>query len=144
MDISIKNVDDLRGEILRLKGIEQEQSIALGERFKNLSAVFSTFYSLFPKSGNKGGEASKGFFEQDIFGLVSRIVLPFTLNKTLFRHSNFLIKTLVSVASQRASRFISEDTVIGLWDKAKTLFAKKEKAHINPEHKSIPPLSETA
>jgi hypothetical protein len=143
MDYPIKNIDDLRGEIYRLKDLEQEQSIALGQRFKSPSALFSTLLSLFPRSANADGTKSTSFFDQDIVGLISRFVLPFTLNKTLFRNSNFIIKALVGIVSQKASHFISEDSVAGIWDKLKSLFKSKASKDTIPEHKGIPDLSET-
>jgi hypothetical protein len=143
MDYPIKNIDDLRGEIYRLKDQEQEQRIALGQRFKSPSAVFSTLLSLFPRSVAADGTKSAGFFDQDLVGLISRFVLPFTLNKTLFRNSNFIIKALVGIVSQKASHFISEDSVAGIWDKVKALFKSKTEKDATPEHKGIPDLSET-
>jgi hypothetical protein len=143
MDYPIRNIDDLRGEIYRLKDLEQEQSIALGQRFKSPSALFSTLLSLFPRSVNADGTKSSGFFDQDLVGLISRFVLPFTLNKTLFRNSNFIIKALVGIVSQKASHFISEDSVAGIWDKVKSLFKSKTSKDTIPEHKGIPDLSET-
>ncbi|MDB4918686.1 hypothetical protein [Mucilaginibacter sp.] len=142
MDVPIGNINDLRNEILRLKGQEREQSVAIGLRFKNFSSTISTLGSLFPRSFSADGK-STGFFDQDLVGLISRFVLPFTLNKTIFRHSGFLVKALVGLVSQKASHFISEDSVMGLWDKIKTLFAAKEKKSKNPERNTIPPLSET-
>jgi len=141
MQLPIKNIDDLRIEISRLRGVEKEQSIALSKRFNTPSALFSTLLSLFPKSPVACGEKSQGFFNQDIVGLISRFILPFTLNKTIFRHSNFIVKTLVGIASQKVSHFITEDSLIGLWDKVKTLFKSKEE--VTPEHRAIPALSET-
>ncbi len=50
MDLPIKNqVDDLRTEIYRLRGLEQEQSIAIGKRFSSPSALFSTLGFVVPK-----------------------------------------------------------------------------------------------
>ena len=143
MDMPIKNIDDLRSEIYRLKELKQEQSVAIGMRFSSFSATLSTLYSLFPKIPGINGERGKGFFDQDLVGLISRFVLPFTLNKTIFRNSNFIIKSLVGLVSQKASHFISEDSVMGIWDKIKHLFAAKEKKAKNPERNTIPPLSET-
>jgi hypothetical protein len=143
MDYPIKSIDDLKAEIYRLKDLEQEQKIALGQRFKSPSALFSTVISLFPRSVASDGTKNTGFFEQDIVGLISRFVLPFTLNKTIFRHSNFIIKTLVGLVSQKASHFITEDSVAGIWDKMKSLFKSKTEKDTIPEHKSIPDLSET-
>jgi hypothetical protein len=141
MAAPIKNIDDLRIEISRLRGVEQEQSIALNKRFSTPSALFSTLLSLFPKSPVQDGEKSQGFFNQDIVGLISRFILPFTLNKTIFRHSNFIIKTLVGIVSQRVSHFITEDSLMGLWEMVKSLF--KSKTDDIPEHRAIPALSET-
>ncbi len=141
MDVPIKNISDLRTEIDRLKGVEREQSIALSQRFSSPSAVFSTIYSLFSGSTNSDG-AKSSFFEQDIVGLISRIVLPFTLNKTLFRNSNFIVKALVGLVSQKASHFITEDSVAGIWDKVKSLFHHKEPEE-TPEHKGVPAFSES-
>ncbi len=124
MSIPVKNINDLRDEILRLKTVEHDQSIALGQRFKSPSAVFSTIVSLFPRSEHSDKE--KGFFDQDIVGLLSRIVLPFTLNKTLFRKSGFIVKTLVGLVSQKASHFITEDSVVGVWDKVKSWIPGKK------------------
>ncbi|HEY5327470.1 MAG TPA: hypothetical protein VIJ27_10765 [Mucilaginibacter sp.] len=142
MDLPIKNIDDLRIEIYRLRGLEQEQSIALNKRFSSPAALFSTIFSLFPKSHIVDGEKSQGFFDQDIVGLISRVVLPLLLNKTLFRHSNFVVKAVVSILSQKASHFFSEDSVASIWNIVKSLFKSKEEEEI-PEHRAIPAFSET-
>lgn len=142
MDIPVRNIDDLRNEISRLKGLEQEQSMALTQRFRSPGAIFSSIISIFHTPANAGGHKETGFFDQDIVSLISRFVLPFTLNKTIFRNSGFIIKTLVGLVSQKASNFINEDTVVGLWDKAKSLFKSKTPEE-TPAHKAIPPLSES-
>jgi hypothetical protein len=142
MDLPIKNINDLREEIYRLKALEQEKSVALAQRFESPSAVFSTLKSLIPSSKNPDGTNKPGFFHQDLIGLISRFALPFTLNRTLFRNSGFVIKTLVGMVSQKASHFISEDSVTGVWDKVKGLF-KGKTPQPAPAHKGVPPLSET-
>jgi len=124
MDILIQNVNDLKVEIARLKNQEVEQAVALKARFSSPAAIFSTAMSLFPKSPTVDGVKNESFFSQDFLGLISRIALPLTLNKTIFKHSNFLVKTLVGILSQKASHYISEDSVTGIWDKAKALFNK--------------------
>ena len=133
METSIRNIFELRSEIGRLKNVETEQAIALKARFSGPSAIFSTVLSLFPKSEAVDGIKSSGFFNQDFLGLISRFVLPLALNKTLFKHSNFLVKTLVGLLSQKASHYISEENVSGVWAKAKNLFnnlfKKKDKEY---------------
>jgi hypothetical protein len=121
-DLPINNHTDLRNEIFRLQGLEREQSIAIKQRFNSPGALFSTLFSLFPKGA--ADDKSGGVFNQDLLGVISRFVIPFTLNKTLFRHSNFLVKALVGLVSQKASHFISEDSVESVWDKAKGLISK--------------------
>ena len=124
MDESIKNSWDLRQEIIRLKGLEKVQGEAIGERFSSPAAIFSTVYSLFPKSSNTG-ENKSNIFNQDFVSILSRFLIPLTLNKTIFKNSGFLIKTLVGLVSQKASGYVNEESVVGLFDKVKALLTKK-------------------
>jgi len=140
MNFNIRNIDDLHGEISRLTDLHQEQKIALGHRFSSPSAIFSTVLTLFPK-GVANGVRGAGFIGQDLVSLISRIALPLTLNKTIFRHSGFIIKTLVGLVSQKASNFITEDSVSSVWNKAKLLFNKvtgKNKKPKNMQGYGIP------
>jgi hypothetical protein len=122
MILTIRNSSDLKEEIFRLEGMEKRQGEAIKARFSSPSATIATIFSLF--SGSPGPEGAKeaGFFSQDFLGLISRFIIPLTLNKTIFKHSNFLIKTLVGVLSQKASHYISEDSVGGVFHKIKGLF----------------------
>ena len=124
MDAPIKNSWDLRQEIIRLKQLEKAQGEAIAERFSSPAAIFSTVYSLFPKSSNTG-ENKSNIFNQDFVSILSRFLIPLTLNKTIFKNSGFLIKTLVGLVSQKASGFVNEESVVGLFDKVKALFTKK-------------------
>jgi hypothetical protein len=138
MDISIKNSSDLKAEILRLRLLNNQQGADISARFNSPSAIFSTFLSLFPK---RHSDDSKGnILNQDFVGILSRILLPLMLNKTIFRNSNFIIKGLVGFLSQKASHFISEESVMGLWDKIRSLIGKKDR---NPDY-GIPPESEAS
>lgn len=117
----IRNCSDLKAEIYRLQGIEEEKRSVLQKHFSSPGAIFSTIFSLF--KSNTPEDKDSSLFNQDFVGMLSRIVLPFALNKTLFRKSNFVIKALVGLVSQKASHYISEDSVTGIWDKAKGLFS---------------------
>jgi hypothetical protein len=136
-DVTVNNAEDLKAEILRLRHLKEEQGDALKLRFASPGAAFSSLMTVFPKESR----AKFDIFHQDFLGLISRIVLPLTLNKTLFRNSNFLIKGLVGFLSQKASHFISEDSVAGVWDKVKSLFEKKKQKQ---EDYGIPPESEAS
>ena len=138
-DLSINNITDLKAEIARLRLLREEQGAALKERVNTPSALFHTVISVFPKSPAQNDGDKGSIFNQDFFGILSRILLPLTLNKTIFRNSNFVVKALVGFLSQKASHFISEDSLVGLWDNVKSFFDKKGKH----DDYGIPPESET-
>jgi hypothetical protein len=141
MDLPIKSHADLKNEIYRLQGLEREKSLELKARFNGPGAIFSTVMSLFKSEHTDPKEG--GIFNQDFLGVLSRFALPFALNKTLFRNSNFIVKSIVGLISQKASHYISEDSVEGVWDKAKGLFGKfthlfdKADKNTGPEVKSF-------
>jgi hypothetical protein len=143
INIPINNINDLESEILRLEALEETQRLALKPRFSSPSAIIATVLTLFPKSPTADGIKHSGLFNQDFLGLISRFLIPLTLNKTLFKHSNFIVKALVGIASQKASNYISEDALTGVWGKVKSLFKKKQK---EPETETaaygIPPQSD--
>ncbi|GAB3933365.1 hypothetical protein [Mucilaginibacter myungsuensis] len=131
MDLSITNIEELQAEIARLEGVKVVQQKALGERFNGPGAIFNAVLSIFPKSA-----ATDAVKKQDLLGIVSRFVLPLALNKTLFRNSNFIVKTLVGLASQKASHYISEDNVTGVWGKVSNFIGKFTK---KKDKKPLPP-----
>ncbi|MDN5288598.1 MAG: hypothetical protein JWR38_4872 [Mucilaginibacter sp.] len=143
MDFQIKNINDLQEEISRIRVIEDRQATALAARFSSPSAIFSSFISLINSGVKDDGEKHPSIFNQDFLGLLSRIVLPVTLNKTLFKKSNFLVKTLVGLVSQKASNYISGDAVHGIWDKVKSavheVLTKKKPDTSNKTTPRIPP-----
>jgi hypothetical protein len=126
MNPEIRNSSDLKAEIFRLERMEVEQSAVLKQHFSSPSAIISSVFSLFSSPSGKDGKKGNSIFNQDILGLISRFVLPVTLNTTIFRHSNFLIKTLVGVLSQKASQYVSEDSVGNMWHKLVSLFGQQE------------------
>jgi hypothetical protein len=124
MDNPIKNSWDLKEEIVRLRQLHKVQGAAIEERFNSPAAIFSTIYSLFPKSAN-AGENKSNIFNQDFVSILSRFLIPITLNKTIFKNSGFIIKTLVGLVSQKASGYVNEESVVGLFDKVKAIFTKR-------------------
>lgn len=134
----ISNVEELSAEIARLRIAREEQGKALAKRFNSPMTALATLYTIFPRDPE--ADAKNSIFGQDFFGLLSRVLLPLTLNKTVFRNSNFLVKGLVGLLSQKASHFINEDTLMGLWDKAKSIFSKEKEQ----EDYGIPPESEAS
>ncbi|HEY4327428.1 MAG TPA: hypothetical protein VGN20_25820 [Mucilaginibacter sp.] len=131
MEVQIKNIDDLRLEIYRLKGLEEQQGFALRQRINSPSALISTIFSLIPRPQIADGiKAAGGLLNMDIVQVISSFLLPFTLNKTLFRRSNLLTKGLVAILSRKVSRFINEESVSNIWDKIKSFIPDKLKSLI--------------
>ncbi|MEO6521822.1 MAG: hypothetical protein ABIN91_09090 [Mucilaginibacter sp.] len=147
MDAVIYNISDLKEEIERLKASKRLQETAIKSHFNSPGAIFHTITSLF-KHNQAPGESS-GLFGagQDMVSLISRFVLPFILNKTLFRSSNFIIKTAVGLLSQKASGFINEKSVTSVWDKIRSvipnLIHKNKKPAKPAVDYGIPPDSES-
>lgn len=138
MDFQIKNVEDLREEISRIRIIQEQQGVALAKRFNSPSAIFSSIMSLINSGSNNDGDKQPSIFNQDLLGLLSRIVLPVTLNKTVFKRSNILVKALVGLLSQKASNYISGDAVHTIWDKAKSIFSGMLKSKPQSTSKPMP------
>ena len=136
MNTLIRNRSDLRAEIFRLQQAKLEKQIELKQHFSSPGAVLSTVYGLIagPSKPEDRDEP-----KQDWVGFLSRFVIPLVLNKTLFRGSGFIMKAFVGIASQKASSYVSSDTVTDIWGKAKGLFgglfSKKPKPA--PSYKKI-------
>jgi len=126
MDLLIKNIEDLRFEIARLKEKEMIQSAAIKKRFESPSALFSTLWSIFPNAGGADSESKAGVFNLDIVQIISGFVLPFLLNNTLFKRSNSVVKALVDLASTRISQFINEDLISTVWTTIRNLIKGKK------------------
>ena len=119
MNTLIRNRSDLRAEISRLQQERLEKQITLKQHFSSPTAVMSTVFGLI--GGRADDKDEKGKPKQDFVGFISRFIIPLVLNKTLFRGSGFIMKALVGLASQKASSYISSDSVVSVWDKAKGL-----------------------
>lgn len=128
--ISINTLAELRSEKNRLKILDDEQSVALKLRFNSPTAIFASALTLFPKSTAAKRITDHEIFHPDLLSLVSRFLIPLTLNKTLFRHSNFLVKLMVGLVSQKASPYVTESNIERIVANAKgvitNLFSKKQ------------------
>jgi len=117
--LNITNRQELLLEIERLRLEIQEQSAALDSRFQGPAAIFGTVRSLF-RSADPGARAH----HEDVFSLLSRVLIPLTLNKTIFSQSGFLVKTLVGLISQKAAGFVNEGSIETMIVKAKSYVEK--------------------
>lgn len=126
MIVPIKTIHDLRNEIVRLETLSVQQEVAIKQRFSSPSTIYKTLLTVFPKSSGSSGSKPmqlNGLLNQDLIATLSKFLLPLTLNKTLFRGSGFLTRSIVTFLSKKASTYINQDSVNTSWDKIKTLVA---------------------
>jgi len=126
MIVPIKSIHDLRNEIVRLETLTVQQEAALKQRFSSPKTIYKTLLSALPKSAvsNSGNSVNvKGLLNQDIVGAISKILLPLTLNKTLFKGSGFITRSIVTFLSKQASGYINQESVTTGVDKFKTMLS---------------------
>lgn len=140
---TFNTIEELQAEIGILKIKKQEQETAIHAKFNGPGAIFKTVTSLFKSDTSKS--LFDDIFNQDIISNISRILLPMTLNSSIFRKSGFITKTLVTLFSQKAAKNVNMDLITSLIDKAKGIFERKTErpAKADSRDYGIPPDSET-
>ena len=136
----ITTLSALKAEQWRLKGEYTRQEELLQRDIttyvKQLSPVYLFKKYFTPDSFNKFDD------KLNISGSIMSLVLPFFLNKTLFRGSGFLTKTIMGLVSNRLGKKLDLDHLTSIFDKVKGIFQKKEKQSRIVDY-GIPPDSET-
>lgn len=137
----IQTYEDLRAEQLKLKAICKAQE-------RQLKADASLYVKQFTPGGfikkllNRGNvEKVDGAF--NISGKLMSIVLPFFLNKTVFRGSGFITRAIVGLISNKVGGKIDLDNITGIVDKIKAWVKPKGKGITKEVDYGIPPYSET-
>ena len=136
MDTAISNTAGLKLEIARLKQKKDDQELIIKQHFKSPKAIFGTLKSIFHKPSLTNELITPAnWVGRDVTAWLSKLLLPITLNKTLFRKSNFIVKALVGFASQKASTFVNDKTIHTLWDKMKTVLPDAVLEKFEPKKK---------
>ena len=148
----IKNLDDLRLEITRLKTLNRAQEDYLSDQYQlfndKIAAPARFLKSLV--SWVPGAELAKGLFakgnkDEDWLNKALRIGLPVILNRFFLHKAGFIKRALVTLLSQQAAGALNKDTVTSLISKITDLVrpsAKRGKRARHPDY-GIPPDSET-
>jgi hypothetical protein len=156
MKSRINNIDDLRSEILRLKLERFQQEAVLEQDVKHvldkIKAPFrmiNKFTAFFGKSKETDPAAHTNHDHEtqpDWLTNLLRVGLPVVLNKLVFKNSGFIIKSLVTILSQKAAKNVNTDSFSGIIDKGAEFIRNfKNKKALNRLHADygIPPDSET-
>lgn len=155
MRVNINNSEELKNELLRLSRLRREQELYLGDQYQLLKNKVKTPSRILGAltSGLPGMSLIKGLFssptnsglggvnhtgnKSDWLTKVTRIALPFVLNKTLLKNSGWLKKTLVILASEGAAGQISKDNVSSFVGKIADYIRPKKSKKKHRKVKSI-------
>ena len=148
---SIKNVDELRAEISRLKLLKMEQESYLSDQFALLQdklesplRFFDKITSWFPKMNNNLNSLGSSDSNSDWVTNSLRVGLPFLFNKILFRKAGFIKKALLLVATQKVAGGLNQDKIAKVVDKITDIIRpKSKKGKKQTKDYGIPPDSET-
>ncbi|MBY0243859.1 MAG: hypothetical protein K2Q03_00235 [Sphingobacteriaceae bacterium] len=140
MKSKIETLAQLQQEIKRLEASCNQQEVILKQDvtsyFKQftLAKMFKNY--IFPKSKDKESNAAS------VSSQVLSFLLPYLLNKTIFKNSSMLTKTITTLVSGRFSSFLTLENVLSVVAEIKNLFNKKQQAPHFADY-GIPPDSET-
>lgn len=149
---SIKNVDELRAEIIRLKLLQKEQESYLNDQFILLKdkaespiRFINNLTSWFPKINHNINSFGAGAKDSDSDWVTNslRVGLPFLFNKILFRKAGFIKKALLLIATQKMAGGINQDKIAKIIDKLTDIIRPKTKKTKEAKDYGIPPDSET-
>lgn len=147
MKTKIQNIDDLRSEILRLRIERVEKEKDLEIQINNITDRFRYPVMLLSKMNNwigafTGDKDKKG----DWLSSSLRVGLPMLMNKFLFPQSGIIVKSLVSLLTQKASQTLNKDLFSDVLGKITSWLKPSDKMRRNskvlPDY-GIPPDSET-
>src|SRR5690554_281102 len=148
---NIRNVDELKAEISRLKLLQAEQESYLSDQFVLLQdkiespfRLLNKLTSWFPKINNELSSFGATDSNSDWLTNSLRVGLPFLFNKVLFRKAGFIKKALLLVATQKMAGGINQDKITKIIDKIADIIRPKSKNTNKPRRDyGIPPDSES-
>ncbi len=140
---NIKSLTELHAEVSRLKAecIAKEDQLLMDSK-----AYIKTFspLNLIKKFVNP-----QGLFKLDektnISGSLMSLILPFIVNKTVFRGSGFITKAISALVSRKVGKSLDAEHLVSLFNNVKSWFSKKKQTPNDVEFADygIPPDSET-
>lgn len=137
----IKSLAELQLEISQLKHEYLLKEVQLKEDtklyIKQFSPVKLIKNFITPKSLSKLDE------QTNISGTIMSFLLPMFLNKTVFRGSGFITKSIAALVSGKVGKSLDADKLSGIFSTVKSIFTKKKKIDVNFVDYGIPPDSET-
>lgn len=145
MNAVILNREQLVAEINRLEALKHEQELILKPQLNSPANIFASVVKLFKGSGGDSQKFTEVFKAKDFYGVAAKFIMPLLLNKTLFRKSNFIVKAIVAMVSQRAGSAVNQNLVENITNKISGLFSrfKKDKKIVRTKDYVIPTVPES-
>ncbi|RZJ70345.1 MAG: hypothetical protein EOO47_23490 [Flavobacterium sp.] len=137
----IKTLAELHLEISQLKQDYLMKEVQLKEDTKAYVKQFSPINLI--KNFLNPQSLSKFDEKTNISGTIMSFVLPLFLNKTVFRGSGFLTKSIAALVSGKVGKSLDADSLSGIFNTVKSLFTKRKKKDVAFVDYGIPPDSET-
>lgn len=148
----IRNLGELRLEIVRLKALAAEQERYLNDQYQlfneKIAAPVRFLNSLstwLPGAGLAKGLFTKGKKDEDWLSKALRIGLPVILNRFFLRKAGFIKRALLTLLSQQAAGAVNKDNISSVINKVSDFIRPskgRRKAHKHVDY-GIPPDSET-
>lgn len=137
----IKSLDELKLEMKQLKSeyllketLLKENARAYIKKFSPMNLITDFFN---PKSLLKLDEKT------NLSGSIMSFILPMLLNKTVFRGSGLITKSVAALVSGKLGKSLDAESITGIFGKIKSLFGSKKRKDVEFADYGIPPDSET-
>ncbi len=137
----IRTLEQLRQEQILLKASYLHQEEALKADVKSYLSQFTLGHFL--RKFTRPSELFKLDDKTNLTGKAMSLLLPLLLNKTFFRGSGFITKSLAALVSGKIGQSMDAKNLSGIFNMAKSLFKSKKKKDNAFVDYGIPPDSET-
>ncbi|MBK0383415.1 hypothetical protein I5M32_10625 [Pedobacter sp. SD-b] len=154
MDIKIQNLKDLKTRIAYLEIKKLEDELFVKQKFQSIKETLTSPFKFLKRIAAMVGishstdNTTSRSQKADWVTNFGRVFLPLFLNKTLLKNRGVLVKSLVSILSQRTINAMSfnKNVLVNWIDKATDLINSTKKKVKLPKKEidyGIPPESET-
>ncbi len=155
MNTQIQNLQDLKTRIAFLELKQLDDELIIKQKFHSIKETFTSPLKFLKRIGSMVGithdkgvrSNTSSSTKADWVTNFGRVFLPLLLNKTLLRNRGILVKSLVSILSQRTvnSMSFNKNVLVNWIDKATGFINSTKKKDNITKHidYGIPPESET-
>jgi hypothetical protein len=144
MGYNINNMEELKAQIVILKQDKMEQELYFNQKVNSIKSSFNNPLGYISNIFKSFGLNNKTGFNSDYITSLAKTFLPLFLNKTILKGSGFIVKTLVTIFSQKliSGKIINQEILVKWIDRLTGLISSKTKSNKVKDY-GIPEDSET-